>query len=234
IETGGTLGVAMEGGVIPFGDGAGAIRLLEEIRQGTPLGRILGQGAEFTGKAFGVTRVATVKGQHMPAYDPRAAKGIGVTYATSTMGADHTAGYSITANILGVGGNVDPLKPEGQVALSRDLQVATAAVDSTGLCLFVAFALLDNPEGLPTVVEMLNAKYGTELTVGDVVKYGQAVLKVEREFNRRAGFTSAHDRLPTWMKAEALPPHHTVFDVSEAELDQVFNFETAEKAASGT
>lgn len=237
IETGGTLGVAMEAGLIPFGDGAGAIRLVKEIRQGTPLGRILGQGAEFTGRAFGVTKVATVKGQHMPAYDPRAAKGIGVTYATSTMGADHTAGYSIASNILGSGGKVDPLKPEGQVALSRNLQVATAAVDSTGLCLFVAFALLDNPEALPTVVEMINAQYGTELTVDDVTKYGQEVLKIEREFNRRAGFTPAHDRLPAWMKTEPLPPHNTVFDVSDEELDQVFNFEkteSGEKAAGGT
>jgi len=62
----------------------------------------------------------------MPAYDPRGVQGIGVTYATTTMGADHTAGYAVTANILGVGGKVDPLKPEGQAELSRNLQIATA------------------------------------------------------------------------------------------------------------
>ena len=223
IEAGAALGVLMEAGQIPWGDADAAIKALEEIGQGTMLGRILGQGAAFTGKAFGITKVASVKGQHMPAYDPRSCKGNGVTYATTTMGADHTAGYAVTANILKVGGYVDPLKKEGQVELSRNLQVATAAVDSTGLCLFVAFALLDNPEGLPTVVEMLNAQYGLELTVADVITLGQNILKTEREFNKQAGFTSAHDRLPEFF-SENLPPHNVNFDFTGEELDEVFNF----------
>jgi aldehyde:ferredoxin oxidoreductase len=95
IEAGCTLGVAMEAGLAEFGDGEKAIALLEEIREGTPLGHLLGQGATTTGKAFGVIRVPTVKGQGMPAYEPRAIKGIGMTYAVSTMGADHTSGYTI-------------------------------------------------------------------------------------------------------------------------------------------
>ncbi|MBN2295628.1 MAG: hypothetical protein JXM70_24570, partial [Pirellulales bacterium] len=142
IETGATIAVAMDAGVIPFGDAEAAIGLLAEVGKGSPLGRLVASGAETLGKAFGVERIPTVKGQAMPAYDPRAVKGQGVTYATSPMGADHTAGYAVTANVLGVGGNVDALKPEGQVALSRGLQIATAAIDSSGLCLFVAFALL--------------------------------------------------------------------------------------------
>jgi len=101
IETGVTLGVAMEAGLCEFGDGERAVDLVREIGEQTPLGRILGNGAEFTGRAFGVTRVPTVKGQSMPAYEPRAVKGIGVTYMTSTMGADHTAGYTIAPEILG-------------------------------------------------------------------------------------------------------------------------------------
>ena len=64
------------------------------------LGTTLGNGAEAVGKKYGVTRIPVVKHQAMPAYDPRPIQGIGVTYATSTMGADHTAGYAITANIL--------------------------------------------------------------------------------------------------------------------------------------
>ncbi|WP_034630654.1 aldehyde ferredoxin oxidoreductase C-terminal domain-containing protein, partial [Desulfotruncus alcoholivorax] len=110
------------------------------------------------------------------------------------------------------------------VELSRNLQVATAAVDSTGLCLFVAFAVLDNPEGLPTIVEMLNAQYGINLTIDDVVALGQNILKVEREFNKAAGFTKADDRLPEFFQTEELPPHNTKFDVSDVELDEVFNF----------
>jgi aldehyde:ferredoxin oxidoreductase len=224
IEMGATIGVAMEAGIARFGDAAGAIKLLEEVRKGTPLGRILGCGADTTGRCFGVDHIPTVKGQAMPAYEPRAIQGIGVTYATSTQGADHTAGYAIATNILKVGGYVDPLKPEGQVDLSRNLQIATAAVDSTGLCLFVAFALLDNPDGLPQACEMINGLYGTELKVDDVVELGKTVLSMERKFNLAAGFTNAHDRLPDWMRTEKLAPHNTVFTVPDAELDQVFNF----------
>ncbi|WP_034638623.1 aldehyde ferredoxin oxidoreductase family protein [Desulfofalx alkaliphila] len=223
IEVGCTLGVLMEAGVIPFGDGQAAIKLLEEVYQGTPLGRVLGAGTAVAGKVYGVTRVPTVKDQGIPAYDPRSCRGNGVTYATTPQGADHTAGYAVTANILKVGGFVEPTKDDGQVELSRNLQVATAAVDSTGLCLFVAFALLDNPEGLPTVVEMLNAQYGTELTVNDVTALGQQVLTVEREFNIKAGFGKAHDRLPEFFYEEELAPHNTKFDLRE-ELDEVFKF----------
>lgn len=224
IEAGGTLGVLMDGGVIPWGDGKAAIKILEEVYTGSPMGRIIGNGALYAAKAFGVTRVGEVKGQHMPAYDPRGAKGIGVTYATTPMGADHTAGYCITANVLKVGGFVDPLKKDGQVELSRNLQIATAAVDSSGLCLFVAFAVLDNPDGLPTIVDMLNAKYGISLTVDDVIKLGQQVLREEREFNNKAGFSKESDRLPEFLVNEPLDPHGTKFDVSDDELDTVFNF----------
>jgi aldehyde:ferredoxin oxidoreductase len=96
IEMGATIGVAMEAGLIKFGDSEGAVKLIEEVGKGTHLGRILGNGAALTGKAFGMERVPVVKGQALPAYDPRAVHGIGVTYATSPMGADHTAGYEYT------------------------------------------------------------------------------------------------------------------------------------------
>jgi aldehyde:ferredoxin oxidoreductase len=224
IEMGATIGVAMEAGLIAFGDAQGAIRLVKEVGEGTDLGRILGNGAAVTGKVFGVERVPVVKGQALPAYDPRAVQGIGVTYATSTQGADHTAGYAVTANILGVGGSVDPLKPQGQIELSRNLQIATAAVDSTGMCLFIAFAVLDQPETFQALIDLLNGFYGLSLTADDVTELGKSVLKNEREFNRKAGFTAEHDRLPEFFKNEKLPPHNTVFTVTDEELDTVFNW----------
>ncbi len=154
IEMGATIGVAMEGGLLEFGDVEGVIGLLEEVRGGTPLGRIIGSGAAVTGRAFGVRRVPVVKGQALSAYDPRSAKGIGVTYSTSTMGADHTAGYAIAQNILKLGGDVDALKPEGQVEISRILQIGSAAMDATGLCSFVGYAMYDGPEALEMILEM--------------------------------------------------------------------------------
>jgi aldehyde:ferredoxin oxidoreductase len=224
IEMGVAIGVAMDAGLIKFGDAEGAINLVKEVGQGTPLGRILGAGAAVTGKVFGVERVPVVKGQALPAYDPRAVQGIGVTYATSPMGADHTAGYAVTANILKVGGFIDPLKPEGQIQLSRDLQIATAAVDSTGMCLFIAFALLDQAETFQALLDLLNSFYGINLTGDDVVALGKKVLSIERDFNARAGFTAQDDRLPAFFKTEPVGPHNVTFDVKDEDLDQVFNW----------
>ena len=224
IEMGVTVGVAMEAGLLKFGDSEGAIKLVKEVGQGTYLGRILGAGAAVTGKVFGVERVPVVKGQAMPAYDPRAVQGIGVTYATSTMGADHTAGYAVATNILKVGGDVDPLTPKGQIELSRNLQIATAAVDSTGMCLFIAFAVLDQPETFQALIDLINAFYGLNLDANGVVDLGKMILKTEREFNSQAGFTKAHDRLPRFFQKVPLPPHNVVFGVSDEELDQVFNW----------
>lgn len=224
IEMGVAIGVAMEGGVIPFGDTAGAIRLLKEVGAGTPLGRILGSGAGITGKAFGVERVPVVKNQALPAYDPRAVQGIGVTYATTPMGADHTAGYAVATNILKVGGFVDPLKPDGQVELSRNLQIATAAIDSTGMCLFIAFAILDQPDTFQALIDILNGFYGLTLTADDVVALGKRVLSAELDFNRRAGFTELDDRLSRFFEQQPLAPHQVTFQVRPEQLDQVFNW----------
>ncbi len=222
IETGTTIGVAMEAGVIPFGDGKGAINLVHEMGKGTPLGRILGQGTEGTGKAYGVTHVPTVKGQSMPAYEPRAVKGIGITYATTTMGADHTAGYTIAPEILGVSGKQDPLSNEGKAALSRGFQTATAFIDSSGHCLFIAFAILDIASGFQGMIDECNGVFGTKWTADDVTAYGVAVLKKERAFNEAAGIGKEADRVPEFMKLEPLPPHNQVFDIPDEALDSVY------------
>jgi len=224
IETGGTIAVAMDAGLLPFGDWEGAIRLLDEdVRKGTPLGRIIGNGAAFTGRAFGWYRVPGVKGQNMPAYEPRAVKGIGVTYATSTMGADHTAGYTIAPEILSVGGKADP-RDVRKAELSRNFQAATAFIDSTGHCLFIAFAILDIASGYEGLVEECNGVLGTNWTIEDTNNYGLEILKKERLFNEAAGFTKAHDRMPEFMKYEPLPPHNVVWDVPDEELDKVYAF----------
>ena len=222
IETGTTLAVAMEAGVIPFGDGKKAIGLIQEMGKGTPLGRILGGGTAFTGKAYGVTHVPTVKGQSMPAYEPRAVKGIGITYATTTMGADHTAGYTICPEILSIGGKADPLSPEGKAALSRAFQATTAFIDSSGHCLFIAFAILDIASGFEGMVEECNGVLGTNWKPDDVVKIGSEILRKERAFNEAAGLSKEHDRVPEFMRYEPLPPHNQVFDVPDSALDSVY------------
>jgi len=218
IETAVAMGVAMEAGIIPFGDGPGALKLLKEIGEGTPMGRILGSGAGAVGKAYGVSRVPVVKNQGLSAYDPRPVKGMGITYATSTMGSDHTAGYCIPVNILRIGGFVDPLKKEGEVELSRKLQIGTALIDSTGLCIFVIFAMLDKPEVFSLVFDMINAKYDLDMTPDDGRTLGRKILRTEHEFNLAAGFSNKHDRLPDFFE-EPIPPHNAVWDFTTEEID---------------
>jgi aldehyde:ferredoxin oxidoreductase len=224
IEMGGTFGVAMEGGVLPWGDGKRMIEIMDnDVRKGTDLGKKMGNGADFAAKAFGVDRSPTAKHQTMAAYDPRSAFGIGVTYATSPMGADHTAGYAIGANVLGVGGTVPPQAAEGQAALSLQLQQATTGIfDSTGLCLFLAFPALDQPETFAAIPELVAGGTGVDLDIPGWFGYGVAVLATEREFNKKAGMTAADDRLPGFFKTEKLEPLGTTFDVPDSDLDGVW------------
>jgi aldehyde:ferredoxin oxidoreductase len=222
IEAGNTVAIAMEGGLFPFGDEESALNSFDEIRRGTPLGRILGQGVEATAKAFGVTRVPTVKGQSMPAYEPRAVKGIGVTYATTPMGADHTAGYTIAPEIAGVSGKLDPLSNEGKAELSLTFQAATAFIDSTGYCLFIAFPILDIAKGWEGMAESVAGVTGQNITGADVVPLGKEILKMERLFNEQAGFTAKDDRPPEFMLNEALPPHNVKWTITNEQLDSVF------------
>jgi aldehyde:ferredoxin oxidoreductase len=211
--------VAMHAGVIPFGDGEGAIHLVEGILEGSEIGTVLAQGARATGKYLNCDHVPVVKGQAIPAYDPRAVKGMGVTYATSPMGADHTAGYAVTTNILDVGGSIDPLHVTGQAELSRKLQIATAAIDSINVCLFTAFAALDTPEMLKSLVAMVNARHGWDMTIDNLMEMGMEILRREKLFNSQAGFTEKDDRLPGFFYTEKLPPHNHTFDVPDEELD---------------
>jgi aldehyde:ferredoxin oxidoreductase len=221
IEAGDAIAVAMDAGLAEFGDGEKAIEMLEEVRQGTPLGHILGQGTGFTAKALGVTRSPSVKGQGMPAYEPRAIKGIGMTYAISTMGADHTSGYTIAPEILACGGDVDQFDVD-KADLVRAFQHTTAFIDTSGHCLFIAFAILDIPEGFEGLVEECNGILGTNWTGDSVVQLGKEILDKEIGFNRAAGLTTADDRMPEFMKYEKLPPHNVVWDVPDETLDAVF------------
>ncbi|MGM0652944.1 MAG: aldehyde ferredoxin oxidoreductase C-terminal domain-containing protein, partial [Bacillota bacterium] len=223
IEAGVALGVAMEAGLAEFGDGEAAIDLLKQLYEGTPLGHIIGQGAQFVGEAYGVTRIPTVKRQGMPAYEPRAVKGIGITYATSTMGADHTAGYTIAPEILSVGGQSDPLVKKDKVGLSKAFQDVTAFLDAAGYCIFIAFPILDIESGFEGAIEAVNGMLGTDYNSDDVNRIGNEILRLERDFNMRAGIGKEADRVPEFMKYEKLPPHNQVWDVTDEELDSFWD-----------
>jgi aldehyde:ferredoxin oxidoreductase len=214
IEVGAALGVAAEAGLMQWGDGVRALELVDEIRRGSDLGLTLGNGAAATGKKFGIERVPAVKGQAMSAYEPRSIKGTGVTYATTPQGADHTCGLTIRAQI-------NHLDPNAQIEVSRNAQFNMAGYDTLGACIFAGFGYAATPDGV--VKRLLAARYGWDDLPDNVLQeLGKQTIKMEREFNRRAGFTKEDDRIPKWMTEEAIPENGSVFDVPEEQLDNIF------------
>jgi aldehyde:ferredoxin oxidoreductase len=210
IETGSCLGVAADAGRMKMGDVDSAINLLMEIERGTGFGDILGNGVVSTAKALNVRRIPAIKGQAVPGHDPRAVKGIGVTYSTSPMGADHTAG--LTYRI--------PLEKTGQAANSLRFQVQAATCDTLEYC------INSIPGGQASLygflADMLNARYGLGLTSEDVVEIGKQTLKDELKFNEGAEFSKIYEPYPAFIRTEALPPTSHVFDVEDSELESLW------------
>lgn len=217
IETGATIAVCMEAGRLNFGDEQGALTLIQEMVEGTEFGQVLGQGTQYTAQKLGVKRIPVVKGQSIAAYDPRALKGTGITYATSPMGADHTAGNSIGDP------SVKPHEKEGQVNLSQNLQIGMATFDNLGMCIFSGFCTAD-PANVGHLLDMMAGRFGGEWGPERLFGLGVQTLALENSFNKKAGFTAEDDRLPEFMYIEPLPPNNTVFDITDDELAQVIPF----------
>lgn len=219
MNTGVAVAVALDSGYGKFGDGAKVLSMVEEIGIGTEFGRILGNGPAAVGKHFGNPRVPAVKNQSIAAYDPRAMQGNGVTYATSPMGADHTAGNVVGEYLMQ---KLDPLSIDGQMEASRHLQIGMAAIDCTGMCFMAAVALVEGEAG-EAFLKAINARCGTQLGPEAIPALGIRVIEAERDFNRRAGLTKKDDRLPEFFYKEPLPPHNTVFAISDDVLDATFD-----------
>ena len=226
IEMGATIAVAMEGGVAEFGDAEAAIKLVKEVGQGHSSGKNSRQwrGSHRSGVRCG----KSPGGQETVHAGLRSARRDG--YRSNLCNDSHGRGSH--SRICGWRqyygsrwSSVDPLKPEGQMELARNLQIATAILtDSTGMCLFIAFAILDQPDTFQALVDLINAFTGESFTGDDLMAQGKAILKCERDFNFRAGFTEKDDRLPEYFKKEPLAPHNVTFQVSDEDLDEVHNY----------
>ncbi|UCE87534.1 MAG: aldehyde ferredoxin oxidoreductase, partial [Deltaproteobacteria bacterium] len=196
IETGAAIAVYMDSGGMEFGDAEGAKRILREIAEGTELGTAIGNGAVSIGEKRKHHRIPAVRGQAIPAWDPRPLKATGVTYATSPMGADHTAGLIVNPG----------LPAEEFARASQEAQLVNAVCDSSGFCQFLQ----------PTLDDIRNyygRLYGEDVTRERISDLGWECLQDEWEFNKRAGFTEADDVLPQCMKEDAIGPQKVVFDV---------------------
>lgn len=207
IETGNAIGIAMEAGVLPWGDWERVKGLLEEIRRGTPLGQIIGNGTVATGEAHGIDRLPVVKRQGMPAWEPRTLKGMGVTYSTSPQGADHTAGMVTARDVT-----FDTL-----IKQSRHEQLVMMAIDSVGVCQFTNAIPKD-------MARFVSDRFNVSWDEPAVLQMARDGIEAELEFNRRAGFDRDDDRLPAWLLEEPLPlpTGPSVFDVPDSLIDQVW------------
>jgi aldehyde:ferredoxin oxidoreductase len=200
IEVGAMLGVLMEAGLGVFGDAKFMTDALAEIRAGTANGRIWAQGTARVGEHYKVRRVPVIKKQAISAYDPRVVEATGVSMMATAQGADHTVG-----NLPRL--KTKELTADAIVTQSLAHQTKVAANDSLGLCIFGMSVTNPNTQFL---VDTLNAAHGTSLTPEFFDALGQETLRMEHEFNKRAGFTEKDDELPAFFYSEPLPPTNNV------------------------
>jgi aldehyde:ferredoxin oxidoreductase len=210
ISFGATVGAVMElydlgiltkeqiGIEAPFGSAAALAFLVEETAQGRGFGKEVGLGSKRLTEKYGRPDLSmSSKGQEFPAYDGRGIQGIGLAYATSNRGGCHLRGYTIASEVLGIPVKTDPLSTEGKPELVKAFQDATAAFDSSGLCVFTTFAW-----GLTDLAPQLQAAIGEEFTTEELEKIGERIWNLEREFNNAAGFTAKDDSLPPRLLTE--------------------------------
>ena len=183
----------------PFGSAQALAFLTEETIYGRGFGKEIGQGSKRLTAKYGHPDLSmSSKGQEFPAYDGRAIQGIGLAYATSNRGGCHLRGYTIASEVLGIPVKTDPLEHEGKPDLVKAFQDATAAFDSSGLCIFTTFAW-----GLQDLAPQMQGACGEQFTIEELALIGERIWNMEREFNNRAGFTAKDDSLPKRLLTEA-------------------------------
>ena len=196
IETGATIAVLMDAGLAKFGDLAFMRQVFAELQAGSEQGRLWAQGTARVGEHYGFHRVPVVKKQAISAYDPRVIEVTGISMMTSAQGADHTTGN--VPKVASRGKDLAELKQ-----LSLEAQIACAAVDSIGFCVFGRTTTNPNIDFL---AKAINTAVGTNLAPTFFQEIGRECLRLEREFNIVAGFTESDDELPAFFYEEPLPP----------------------------
>ena len=217
IEFGGMMGMLMESGEFQFGDKDAVYSAFKEIRAGTEKGKFYGKGVYRVGKKLGVKRIPAVKKQGMPAYDPRTYKAMGVTMATSPMGADHTAGAAIYKR-PGIDPNADygdVFENREKLRLSYELQILNGCCDMLGCCYFVGPSI----DTLERVSKLIKARYGLSITKDDFLSKSKQMLKKEIDFNEKAGITKEDNKLADFFYQETSPPSGRIWDIPAKELE---------------
>jgi len=221
ISMGSTIACAMEmyekgilkesiiGRPLPFGDGEGLVEMCRKAAHREGFGDQLAMGSLRLARLYGCPELAIVsKGQEFAGYDPRGEKGMGLAYATSSIGASHMRGDPAYIELLGVPKLIDPLTWEDKIQIVKDWQDVFAVIDSAGLCVFFSVRNLVTPtedirpEG---IARLLNAAVGTSYDKDSLARAGERVIHLERLFLVRAGFGLKDDSLPKRITQEPLP-----------------------------
>ncbi|MDA1089723.1 MAG: aldehyde ferredoxin oxidoreductase family protein [Proteobacteria bacterium] len=212
ISFGSTVAAAMEmyesgkitdketGGIaLKFGSTEALVQIIEATAMGEGFGLDIGMGSKrLCDKYDNPEASMTVKGQEFPAYDPRGIQGMGLAYATSNRGACHLRGYTVASEVLGIPEKTDPLVTDGKAGLVKAFQDATAAVDSSGTCVFTTFALT-----LDDIAPQIAAACEGDWTADKLVEIGERIWNMERQYNLDAGFTGKDDMLPKRLLKDA-------------------------------
>ncbi|MFX1374594.1 MAG: aldehyde ferredoxin oxidoreductase C-terminal domain-containing protein [Promethearchaeota archaeon] len=218
IEFGVTMGVAMEAGKVKWGDTQKVFEIIGEIKRGSQIGFLYGNGVYHLGREINFNRIPHIKGQGISGYDPRVFKAMGVTYATTPMGADHTAGAAIAGRVANQSKDYGELtEDKGKLELSYELQLYTAILDSIGCCYFIG----PSYENMEIVKGALNAMYNLELTRTDVLNLGKQILKTEIEFNEKAGIHQDMNDVPEFFRKEPSEPINLKYTFDKSDL---YNF----------
>lgn len=210
LDCGAAIAVAMEAGLAAFGDDKAAIALMQEIRDLTPLGRILGSGCKLAAKILGVRHAPHVLGQAIPAYEPRGTKGMAMTYLSSPMGADHTFGFTLRDE-------ADPLSKEGKVGLSKKFQVIGSRMDAMGMCNFVRYAVRHD---MGPLLNLIKSYYDVEISPVEFDDFVKQTLRIEHQFNLDAGITAKDYRFAETFYDEAQPETGEKMDITDEETAQ--------------
>lgn len=198
-ETGAITGEDTGGLELKFGSAEALVKITEMMIRGEGIGKDIALGSKRLCEKYGHPELSmTVKGQEFPAYDPRGIQGMGLAYATSNRGACHLRGYTVSSEVLGIPEKTDPLTTDGKAELVKAFQDATAAVDSSGLCVFTTFAW-----GMDEIAPQIDAACEGEWTSEKLLEVGERIWNMERDFNLKAGLTAADDTLPKRLRKDA-------------------------------
>ncbi len=208
LDCGAAIGVAMEAGYAEFGDCEAAIHLMKEIRDLTPLGRILASGCKTAAKVLGVRHAPHVMGQGVPAYEPRGTKGMAMTYLSTPMGADHTFGFTLRDEEV-------PTSKEGKVELSKKFQVIGSRMDAMGMCNFVRYSVRND---MTPLLDLIKARYDVVITDEEFDDFVKETLRIEHKFNSDAGITLADHRFAESFYTVAQPETGEKIDFTDEEV----------------